>query len=89
MKKKICQLSSLLLVVWALDVHAQSAWTYEIVDQDNSIKATPHPPWDISYPPENMRMPVYNQNEKQGMPITAEEEAARIKAPMLIIFLSR
>jgi hypothetical protein len=89
MKKQICQMSSLLLVVWALDAHAQFAWTYETVDSDNTIKATPHPPWDISYPPENMRTPVNNQNEKQGIPITAEEEAARMKAPMLIIFISR
>jgi hypothetical protein len=86
-KKQIRWLLSVLLAGSALGVHAQTVWTYEVIGADNNAKVTFHAPMDISYPPANVRMPIYNANEKQGVLLTAQEEAARRRKPTLIILL--
>jgi hypothetical protein len=87
MKKQTRRLTFLLLAGWALGVHAQTVWTYEVIGPDNTAKVTLQPPMDISYPPANMRAQIYNPNERQGILLTAREEAARMNASKLIILL--
>jgi hypothetical protein len=86
MKKQILWFSWLLLAGWGLGAHAQSVWTYEVIGPDNKLTFL-QPPMDISYPPANMSTSVHNANEKQDFPLTAQEEAARMRAPKLIIML--
>ena len=85
--KKLHWLIALLLTGFALEVHAQTVWSYEVIDADNKTTITATPPTDISYPAANAPMPIYNPNAPQGVVITAQEAAARRRAPMLIILL--
>jgi hypothetical protein len=88
-KKRLLGLSCAALAAWSFGACAQSVWTYEVVGADNQAKITHKPPMDISYPAANQPMPIYNPNEKQGVLITAREEADRLNKPMLIILLGR
>ena len=87
MKKPVRWISSLLVAGCALSVHAQSVWTYEVIRADNTITTSTKPPMDISYPPANVKSPVAYGNERQETVLTAQEAAARMRAPKLIIFL--
>lgn len=88
MKKQLLGLSSLLLAGFALSVHAQNVWTYEVIGADNKTTVATKPPMDISYPAANVSLPIYKGNERQETRLTPREAAARLNAPKLIITLS-
>ena len=86
-KKPVRWMSCLLLAGCALGVQAQSVWTSEVIGADGKTTITSKPPMDISYPPANVKLPVAYGNERQETVLTAQEAAARMRAPKLIIFL--
>lgn len=78
----------LLLAGWASTASAQSVWTYEVINADNTVTIGSKPPMDISYPPGGARAPVYFPHEMpRGTLMTPQEAAARQNAPKLIILL--
>jgi hypothetical protein len=87
MKTQFSCLTFVLLAGWALSVHAQTVWTYEVVGPDNKPTITFKPTTDISYPAANAPASIYNPNVPRGVLMTAQEAAARRSAPMLIIML--
>jgi hypothetical protein len=88
MKKAACWTLSLALAGWALSGNAQTVWTYEVIRADNNATVASRPPMDISYPASNASVPVYYRNDRHEIELTAQEAAARLRAPKLIILLA-
>ncbi len=71
-----------------VNASAAGASTYILVDSNGHERFLSEVPRDMSYPPANVRMPVYDKargTRPEGTPLTAEQEQRRMNADMLII----
>jgi hypothetical protein len=65
-----------------------NAWTYIEIDSKGIAHYLDKTPVDLTYPPDNVRMPVVEANDHsppQGTPLTAQQERRRINGGSLII----
>jgi hypothetical protein len=85
MKRTIFATLTVLAAVISCNAHA---WTYIEIDSKGNARYLDKTPVDLTYPPDNVRMPVVDANDHsppQGTPLTAQQERRRMSGESLII----
>jgi hypothetical protein len=79
---------SALLLFSLVNASDAGAWSYVLVDSHGHETVSSVPPRDMTFPPDNVRIPaldVARGTRPQGTPLTAEQARRRMSADMLII----
>jgi hypothetical protein len=79
---------SALLLFSVVNASDACAWTYVLVDSHGHESISSVPPRDLTFPPDNVRIPpldVARGTPPQGTRLSAEQERLRMNQDMLII----
>jgi hypothetical protein len=72
----------------AVNASEACAWTYIVIDRQGNETISTRTPRDLTYPPENVRIPALDVaagTPPIGTPLSAQRERQRMNADMLII----